>query len=95
MKNPKIPKILFIGDVEPELKSIQNEIYEDSSLEVKYIKNDNKKHRFIVFTGIYPRSQHIGHIHSSYKRNQQPSYLCVTDTKHSERGKNICDIRWV
>jgi len=41
MKKPKIPKILFIGDEEPELKSIQNEIYEDSSLEVKYIKNDN------------------------------------------------------
>lgn len=40
-KKAKVPKILYIGNNKPELKSKQNVYYEDSSLEVEYIKNDN------------------------------------------------------
>jgi glycosyltransferase involved in cell wall biosynthesis len=39
-KKAKVPKVLYIGDDKPELKSIQSETYEDTSLEVKYLKND-------------------------------------------------------
>jgi len=39
-KKAKVPKVLYIGDDRPELKSIQSETYEDTSLEVKYLKND-------------------------------------------------------
>jgi glycosyltransferase involved in cell wall biosynthesis len=39
-KKAKVPRILYIGDDKPELKSIQSETYEDTSLEVKYLKND-------------------------------------------------------
>lgn len=40
-KKAKVPKILYIGNNKPELKSKQSVYYEDSSLEVDYIKNDN------------------------------------------------------
>jgi len=39
-KKAKVPKVLYIGNDKPELKSIQSETYEDTSLEVKYLKND-------------------------------------------------------
>jgi glycosyltransferase involved in cell wall biosynthesis len=39
-KKAKVPRVLYIGDDKPELKSIQSETYEDTSLEVKYLKND-------------------------------------------------------
>jgi glycosyltransferase involved in cell wall biosynthesis len=39
-KKTKVPRVLYIGDDKPELKSIQSETYEDTSLEVKYLKND-------------------------------------------------------
>ena len=40
-KKAKVPKVLYIGNNKPELKSKQNVYYEDSSLEVEYLKNDN------------------------------------------------------
>ena len=46
-KKTKVPKILYIGNDKPELKSIQYESYEDSSLEVKYIKNDENINEII------------------------------------------------
>lgn len=39
-KKAKVPKVLYIGNDKPELKSIQSETYEDTSLEVRYLKND-------------------------------------------------------
>jgi O-antigen biosynthesis protein len=39
-KKAKVPRVLYIGVDKPELKSIQSETYEDTSLEVKYLKND-------------------------------------------------------
>jgi glycosyltransferase involved in cell wall biosynthesis len=39
-KKAKVPRVLYIGNDKPELKSIQSETYEDTSLEVKYLKND-------------------------------------------------------
>jgi glycosyltransferase involved in cell wall biosynthesis len=39
-KKAKVPKVLYIGSDKPELKSIQSETYEDTSLEVRYLKND-------------------------------------------------------
>jgi glycosyltransferase involved in cell wall biosynthesis len=46
-KKAKVPKILYIGNDKPELKSIQYESYEDCSLEVKYIKNDENVNEII------------------------------------------------
>ena len=39
-KKAKVPRVLYIGNDKPELKSIQSETYEDTSLEIKYLKND-------------------------------------------------------
>lgn len=36
----KLPKVLYIGSDEPELKSLKILDYEDDSLEIKYLKND-------------------------------------------------------
>ena len=36
----KVPKVLYIGHDEPELKSLKILDYEDDSLEIKYLKND-------------------------------------------------------
>ena len=36
----KVPKVLYIGTDEPELKSLKILAYEDDSLDVKYLKND-------------------------------------------------------
>jgi glycosyltransferase involved in cell wall biosynthesis len=47
-KKAKVPKVLYIGDDKPELKSIQSEIYEDTSLEVKYLKNDTDVNEVIA-----------------------------------------------
>jgi hypothetical protein len=47
-KKAKVPKILYIGNDKPELKSIQSEIYEDTSLEVKYLKNDTDVNEVIA-----------------------------------------------
>jgi glycosyltransferase involved in cell wall biosynthesis len=37
---PKLPKVLYIGDDEPELKSLKILSYEDDGLEIKYLKSD-------------------------------------------------------
>jgi hypothetical protein len=37
----KVPKVLYIGNDEPELKSLKILDYEDDSLNVKYLKNDS------------------------------------------------------
>ena len=36
----KLPKVLYIGDDEPELKSLKILNYEDDNLEIKYLKSD-------------------------------------------------------
>ena len=36
----KLPKVLYIGDDEPELKSLKILDYEDDNLEIKYLKSD-------------------------------------------------------
>ena len=36
----KLPKVLYIGDDEPELKSLKILYYEDDCLEIKYLKSD-------------------------------------------------------
>ena len=38
----KVPKVLYLGPDKPELKSIKYADYEDDSLNVKYIENDEK-----------------------------------------------------
>lgn len=37
---PKVPKVLYIGDDKPSLKSLKILDYEDDALEVKYLKTD-------------------------------------------------------
>lgn len=37
---PRLPRILYIGDDQPELKSIQPADYEANELDVKYLEND-------------------------------------------------------
>ncbi len=43
-----VPKILYIGDTEPELKSFKMLNYEADNLNVKYLKNDNNVHKEII-----------------------------------------------
>ena len=38
---PRVPKVLYIGEDTPQLKSIKYADYEDDSLIVKHVKNDN------------------------------------------------------
>ena len=47
-KKAKVPKVLYIGNDTPELKSIQSETYEDTSLEVKYVKDDGNVNEVIA-----------------------------------------------
>lgn len=49
---PKVPKVLFIGENEPILKSIQPHNYEATELNVKYLKNDSDINEVLV--NFYP-----------------------------------------
>lgn len=44
----KVPKILYVGDTEPELKSFKILHYEADNLDVKYLKDDKDIHKEIV-----------------------------------------------
>ena len=45
---PRVPKVLFIGEDTPQLKSIKYADYEDDSLIVKHVKNDDTINKDIV-----------------------------------------------
>lgn len=66
-KKTKVPKVLYIGNDTPELESIQFETYEDTSLEVKHLKNDNDVNEIIA--NFKPDSiVTIGNSDSDYKK---------------------------
>ena len=47
-KKAKVPKVLYIGPGKPELNSIKYYDYEDSSLDVLYVKDDNNLEEIIT-----------------------------------------------
>ena len=47
-KKAKVPKVLYIGKDEPHLESIHNKAFEDCSLDVKYITNDENVNEIIA-----------------------------------------------
>jgi len=46
-KKAKVPKVLYIGPGNPHLESIHNKNFEDTSLDVKYLSNDDNVNEII------------------------------------------------
>jgi glycosyltransferase involved in cell wall biosynthesis len=47
-KKAKVPKVLYVGKDEPHLESIHNKAFEDCSLDIKYITNDENINEVIA-----------------------------------------------